>query len=63
LKVVAATEKERPKTLVLGVTGGIACYKAVELVRLLVRGGFAVQVATRSGPLTWQALVTEALSG
>lgn len=32
------------KTIVLGVTGGIACYKAVELVRLLVQEGFAVRV-------------------
>jgi phosphopantothenoylcysteine decarboxylase/phosphopantothenate--cysteine ligase len=32
------------KTIVLGVTGGIACYKAVELVRLLVQDGFAVRV-------------------
>ncbi len=55
-------EKERLKTIVLGVTGGIACYKAVELVRLLVREGFAVQVVmTRAAmefvtPLTFQTL-------
>ena len=48
--------------LVLGVTGGIACYKAVELVRLLVKDGFTVQVImTRSAlefvtPLTFQTL-------
>jgi len=30
--------------ILLGVSGGIACYKAVELVRLLVREGFSVQV-------------------
>jgi len=47
---------------VLGVTGGIACYKAVELVRLLVRDGFAVQVIMTRGamefvtPLTFQTL-------
>lgn len=53
---------ERPKTIVLGVSGGIACYKAVELVRLLARDGFTVQVImTREAmefvtPLTFQAL-------
>ncbi|HEY2989296.1 MAG TPA: bifunctional phosphopantothenoylcysteine decarboxylase/phosphopantothenate--cysteine ligase CoaBC, partial [Candidatus Binatia bacterium] len=49
-------------TVLLGVSGGIACYKAVELVRLLVRDGFAVQVMmTREAmqfvtPLTFQTL-------
>src|SRR5262245_47012341 len=48
--------------IVLGVSGGIACYKAVELVRLLVKAGFAVQVImTRAAmefvtPLTFQTL-------
>lgn len=48
--------------VVLGVTGGIACYKAVELVRLLVKGDYRVQVImTRSAmefvtPLTFQTL-------
>jgi phosphopantothenoylcysteine decarboxylase/phosphopantothenate--cysteine ligase len=48
--------------IVLGVSGGIACYKAVDLVRLLVRDGFSVQVImTREAmnfvtPLTFQAL-------
>jgi phosphopantothenoylcysteine decarboxylase/phosphopantothenate--cysteine ligase len=48
--------------VVLGVTGGIACYKAVELVRLLVKQEYAVQVImTRSAmefvtPLTFQTL-------
>src|SRR5215831_11939677 len=48
--------------LVLGVTGGIACYKAVELVRLLVKDGFTVQVIMTRGarefvtPLTFQTL-------
>ena len=48
--------------VVLGVTGGIACYKAVEVVRLLVQDGFSVQVAmTREAtnfvtPLTFQTL-------
>jgi phosphopantothenoylcysteine decarboxylase/phosphopantothenate--cysteine ligase len=48
--------------LTLGVTGGIACYKAVELVRLLVKDGFIVQVIMTRGamefvtPLTFQTL-------
>ena len=46
----------------LGVSGGIACYKAVELVRLLVKEGFLVQVIMTRGamefvtPLTFQTL-------
>ncbi len=53
---------QRAKTIVLGVSGGIACYKAVELVRLLVREDFTVQVImTREAmefvtPLTFQTL-------
>src|SRR5262245_39450183 len=48
--------------LALGVTGGIACYKAVELVRLLVKDSFMVQVIMTRGamefvtPLTFQTL-------
>src|SRR6476660_5867221 len=48
--------------LLLGVTGGIACYKAVGLVRLLVQEGFVVQVIMTRGamefvtPLTFQTL-------
>lgn len=46
----------------LGVTGGIACYKSVELVRLLVKDNFVVQVIMSRGamefvtPLTFQTL-------
>lgn len=48
--------------LVLGITGGIAAYKAAELVRLLVKAGFEVQVVMTSAacqfitPVTMQAL-------
>jgi len=55
-------EKGNVKTVVLGVSGGIACYKAVELVRLLVQDGFDVSVImTREAmefvtPLTFQTL-------
>lgn len=55
-------QETKPKTVVLGVTGGIACYKAVELTRLLVKDGFRVQVIMTHGamefiaPLTFQTL-------
>lgn len=48
--------------VVLGLTGGIACYKSAELVRLLVKAGATVQVAMTEAatrfitPLTLQAL-------
>lgn len=57
---VVGNEKQR--VVVLGVTGGIACYKAVELVRVLVKTGFKVQVIMTRGamefvtPLTFQTL-------
>lgn len=50
------------KKIVLGLTGGIACYKSAELARALIRSGASVQVvmtdaATRFiTPLTMQAL-------
>jgi len=52
----------RGKTIVLGVTGGIAAYKAVEVLRLLVKSGAEVHVVmTRHAmefvtPLTFQTL-------
>ena len=50
------------KRLLLGVTGGIAAYKAAELTRLLVQEGIEVQVVMTEaacrfvGPATFQAL-------
>ncbi|MES2501216.1 MAG: bifunctional phosphopantothenoylcysteine decarboxylase/phosphopantothenate--cysteine ligase CoaBC [Pseudomonadota bacterium] len=50
------------KKLVLGITGGIAAYKAAELVRLLVKAGVDVQVVMTEAacqfitPVTMQAL-------
>ncbi len=50
------------KSVVLGVTGGIAAYKAAELVRELVRNGIEVQVVMTEAagslvaPATFQAL-------
>jgi phosphopantothenoylcysteine decarboxylase/phosphopantothenate--cysteine ligase len=50
------------KRIVLGITGGIAAYKAAELVRLLVKSNFNVQVVMTNAacqfitPVTMQAL-------
>jgi phosphopantothenoylcysteine decarboxylase/phosphopantothenate--cysteine ligase len=50
------------RRIVLGITGGIAAYKAAELVRLLVKNGTAVQVVMTEAacgfitPATMQAL-------
>lgn len=55
-------EPKLPRKLLLGVTGGIAAYKANELARLFVKAGWQVQVVlTQSAtefvtPLTFQAL-------
>ena len=52
----------REKTIVLGVTGSVAAYKAVSLARRLMAEGAAVRVVmTRTaqrfiGPLTFEAL-------
>jgi len=48
--------------VLVGVGGGIAAYKSCELVRLLIKDGFQVQVAMTAGaaqfvtPLTFQSL-------
>jgi len=58
----SVTNGDRQKTIVVGVTGGIACYKAVELVRLLVKANLRAQVIMTRGamefvtPLTFQTL-------
>jgi phosphopantothenoylcysteine decarboxylase/phosphopantothenate--cysteine ligase len=50
------------KRIVLGVTGGVAAYKAAELARLLVKDGVEVQVVLTAaaqhfvGPATFQAI-------
>ena len=50
------------KTVILGVTGGIAVYKAVELLRLLTKAGATVHVIMTKAaaefvtPLTFQTL-------
>lgn len=53
---------QKNKSLVLGITGGIAAYKAAELVRLLIKSNIDVQVVMTSAatkfitPVTMQAL-------
>ncbi|HEY5993550.1 MAG TPA: flavoprotein, partial [Gallionellaceae bacterium] len=55
-------EQNGKNRIVLGLTGGIAAYKAAELARLLVKQGFEVQVAMTEAachfitPATMQAL-------
>jgi phosphopantothenoylcysteine decarboxylase/phosphopantothenate--cysteine ligase len=57
----------RGRRLVLGITGGIAAYKAAELARLLVGDGAEVQVVMAAaagrfiGPLTLQAITGRAV--
>jgi len=52
----------KQKKIVLGVTGGIACYKACEILRLLTKSGHDVNVMMSTGaqkfvtPLTFQTL-------
>jgi len=56
------TERGNPTRVLLGVTGGIAAYKAPELVRRLVERGCEVQVVMTDGarrfvtPLTFEAV-------
>lgn len=53
---------QKNKSIVLGITGGIAAYKAAELLRLLVKAGIDVQVVMTEAacqfitPVTMQAL-------
>jgi phosphopantothenoylcysteine decarboxylase/phosphopantothenate--cysteine ligase len=52
----------KDKRIIVGITGGIAAYKAAELVRLLVKAGAQVRVAMTANaarfvtPLTFEAL-------
>lgn len=56
------------KTILLGVTGGIAAYKSCELVRLLQKRGAHVKVAMTEhaaefiGPVTFRALTHESVA-
>ena len=52
------------KRILFGITGGIAAYKAAELVRLLVKAGFEVQcVMTEAAQHFIGAATLQALSG
>jgi len=57
------------KHIVLGLTGGIACYKSAELCRLLIKGGATVQVVMTAAaeqfitPVTMQALSQRVVYG
>jgi hypothetical protein len=52
------------KHVVLGLSGGIACYKAAELTRVLVKAGATVQVVMTEGAAAFITAVTlQALSG
>ena len=58
-----AEGREKPRVTV-GVTGGIACYKAVELVRLLAKEAYTVQVIMSRGAMSFVAPLTfQTLSG
>jgi len=60
--LIAQMSSKRPYRVLLGLTGGIAAYKAAELCRLLVRDGADVQVVMTEAacrfvtPATMQAL-------
>src|SRR6185437_12675766 len=59
-----ARTTRRLSRIVLGVTGGIAAYKAAELVRLLVKDGVTVDVVlTEAGARFVTATTFQALSG
>ncbi|MDP2371212.1 bifunctional phosphopantothenoylcysteine decarboxylase/phosphopantothenate--cysteine ligase CoaBC [Rhodoferax sp.] len=57
------------KHIVLGLTGGIACYKAAELCRALIKDGATVQVVMTDAaqqfitPITMQALSNRPVAG
>lgn len=61
-KMRSIMKQANPKRILLGITGGIAAYKAAELARLLVKQGMEVQVAMTEAachfitPATMQAL-------
>ena len=54
----------RGKHIVLGLSGGIACYKAAELARALVKAGATVQVVmTEAAEQFITAVTMQALTG
>jgi phosphopantothenoylcysteine decarboxylase / phosphopantothenate---cysteine ligase len=62
--IPAMTDITTEKRIVLGITGGVAAYKACELVRLCVKAGIAVDVVmTNAGEHFVTAVTFQALSG
>lgn len=62
--MVAEPSHLRGKHIVLGLSGGIACYKAAELCRALIKAGATVQVVMTSAAEQFITAVTlQALSG
>lgn len=62
MSVVNGTPEQR-RTIVVGITGGIAAYKAVQVIREFVRAGHDVHVVPTEGALRFVGLPTlEALS-
>ena len=62
--IPAMTDITPEKRIVLGITGGVAAYKACELVRLCVKAGIAVDVVmTKAGEHFVTAVTFQALSG
>jgi len=62
LRKIVPASPLKDKHILLGLTGGVACYKSAELCRQLIKQGATVQVVMTSGacefitPLTMQAL-------
>ncbi|TBR40984.1 bifunctional phosphopantothenoylcysteine decarboxylase/phosphopantothenate--cysteine ligase CoaBC [Marinomonas agarivorans] len=62
LTVIPQTQQLMNKKILLGITGGIAAYKSIELVRLFKKAGAEVQVVLTKGarafvtPMTLQAV-------
>ncbi len=60
----AGQSRLQNKRILLGVTGGIACYKSLELCRLLIKAGAQVRVVMTEGALAFiQPLAFQALTG
>lgn len=60
----ASTPVLHGRKILLGVTGGIACYKSLELARLLIKAGAQIRVVMTRGALAFlQPLVFQALTG
>ena len=52
----------KDRRIVLGMTGGVACYKAAELTRLLMKAGASVQVVMTAAAAFHAAFAAVALA-